>query len=139
MRAVAGESFALTLWTWAELSQLKRERQVDRMGERTDLAGLVAVAFHEPAKLQQAEMRYLSAAGRLSATTHSSAPARAAAPRVDTTPAGPPRSAHTTSVAFSPPDHAQTPAAVHADTSAAGHCEAGRETRRVWRRRKHSA
>jgi hypothetical protein len=35
------------------------------MGERTDLAGLVAVAFHEPSKLQQAELRYLKAAGRL--------------------------------------------------------------------------
>lgn len=66
VRAVAGESFALTLWTWAELAQLKRERQVDRMGERTDLAGLVAVAFHEPASLQKAEYRYLSAAGTLS-------------------------------------------------------------------------
>ena len=64
--AVARESFALTLWTWAELAQLKRERQVDRMGERTDLAGLVAVAFHEPASLQKAEYRYLSAAGTLS-------------------------------------------------------------------------
>ena len=66
VRAVAGESFALTLWTWGELAQLKRERQVDRMGERTDLAGLVAVAFHEPASLQKAEYRYLSAAGTLS-------------------------------------------------------------------------
>lgn len=66
VRAVAAESFALTLWTWAGLRQIERERAVDRMGERTDLAGLVAVAFHEPAKLQQAEMRYLSAAGRLS-------------------------------------------------------------------------
>ena len=66
VRAVAGESFALTLWTWSELAQLKRERQVDRMGERTDLAGLVAVAFHEPASLQKAEYRYLSAAGTLS-------------------------------------------------------------------------
>jgi DNA-binding transcriptional MocR family regulator len=36
------------------------------MGERTDLAGLVAVAFHEPASLQKAEYRYLSAAGTLS-------------------------------------------------------------------------
>lgn len=66
VRAVAAESFALTLWTWAALRQIERERAVDRMGERTDLAGLVAVAFHEPAKLQQAELRYLAAAGRLS-------------------------------------------------------------------------
>ena len=66
VRAVAGESFALTLWTWAELAHLKRERQVDRMGERTDLAGMVAVAFHEPQQLQKAEFRYLAAAGTLS-------------------------------------------------------------------------
>ncbi len=66
VREVAAESFALTLWTWGELKQMEREASVERMGERTDLAGLVAVAFHEPAKLQQAELRYLSAAGRLS-------------------------------------------------------------------------
>lgn len=45
--------------------QLDRERRVERMGERTDLAGLVAVAFHEPASLQKAEFRYLRAAGTL--------------------------------------------------------------------------
>lgn len=66
VRAVAAESFALTLWTWGVLRQRDREQTVERMGERTDLAGLMAVAFHEPAKLQQAELRYLAAAGRLS-------------------------------------------------------------------------
>jgi hypothetical protein len=65
VRAVAVESFALTLWTWATIRQIAREEAVERMGERTDLAGLVAVAFHEPAKLAQAELRYLSTAGRL--------------------------------------------------------------------------
>lgn len=65
VRAVAVESFALTLWTWATIRQIEREAAVERMGERTDLAGLVAVAFHEPPKLAQAELRYLSAAGRL--------------------------------------------------------------------------
>lgn len=66
VREVAAESFALTLWTWGELRQMEREATVERLGERTDLAGLMAVAFHEPSKLQQAELRYLSAAGRLS-------------------------------------------------------------------------
>ena len=66
VRAIAGESFALTLWTWGELMQMQREHHVERMGERTDAAGLMAVAFHEPASLQKAELRYLSAAGRLS-------------------------------------------------------------------------
>ena len=66
VRTLAGEPFALTLWTWGELQHLQREAAVERMGERTDLAGLVAVAFHEPASLQKAELRYLSAAGQLS-------------------------------------------------------------------------
>ena len=66
VREVAAESFALTLWTWAELAAMRRERQVERMGERTDLAGLVAVAFHQPQDLQKAEFRYLQAAGTLS-------------------------------------------------------------------------
>lgn len=65
VRCVAAESFALTLWTWHVYQRQQREAAVERMGERTDLAGLVAVAFHEPAKLQQAELRYLQAAGRL--------------------------------------------------------------------------
>lgn len=65
VRDVAGESFALTLWTWGELMAMEREAAVERMGERTDLAGLVAVAFHEPAKLQAAELRYMKAAGTL--------------------------------------------------------------------------
>jgi len=66
VRAVAGEAFALTLWTWGELARMRREQQVERLGERTDLAGLVAVAFHEPHGLQKAEFRYLAAAGTLS-------------------------------------------------------------------------
>lgn len=63
---VAGESFAVTLWTWAELRTMEREEAVTRLGDRTDLAGLVAVAFHQPQDLQKMEMRYLKAAGRLS-------------------------------------------------------------------------
>lgn len=68
VRAVAQESFALTLWTWATVQPIWREEHVERMGERTDMAGLMAVAFHEPGKLQQAELRYLKAAGQLQAT-----------------------------------------------------------------------
>ena len=63
---VAQDSFALTLWTWAELRVMEREQAVTRLGDRTDLAGLVAVAFHQPQDLQKMEMRYLKAAGRLS-------------------------------------------------------------------------
>ena len=56
----------MTLWTWAELRQMDREAVVERMGERTDLAGQVAIAFHQPQDLQKMEMRYLKAAGQLS-------------------------------------------------------------------------
>ena len=63
---VAQDSFALTLWTWAELRTMDREAAVTRLGDRTDLAGMVAVAFHQPQDLQKMEMRYLKAAGRLS-------------------------------------------------------------------------
>lgn len=44
---------------------MDREASVMRLGERTDLAGLVAVAFHQPQELQKMEMRYLKAAGQL--------------------------------------------------------------------------
>lgn len=64
--AVAQESFALTLWTWAELRAMEKEAAVTRLGDRTDLAGMMAVAFHQPQDLQKMEMRYLKAAGRLS-------------------------------------------------------------------------
>ena len=67
VREVAAESFALTLWTWAELRAMGKEASVERLGERTDLAGLVAVAFHQPQDLQKMELRYLKAAGRLTA------------------------------------------------------------------------
>lgn len=66
VREVSAESFALVLWTYGVWQQCERERSVERMGERTDMAGLVAVAFHQPGDLQKAEMRYLRAAGRLS-------------------------------------------------------------------------
>lgn len=66
VREVAGESFAVTLWTWAEVRQMSREASVERMGERTDMAGQVAIAFHQPQDLQKMEMRYLKAAGQLS-------------------------------------------------------------------------
>jgi hypothetical protein len=66
VRVVAGEAFAVTLWTWAELRQMHREAVVERMGERTDMAGQVAIAFHQPQDLQKMEMRYLKAAGQFS-------------------------------------------------------------------------
>lgn len=66
MRHVSEESFALTLWTWGEIRGQLREDAVQRLGERTDLAGQIAIAFHNPQDLQKMEMRYLKAAGQLS-------------------------------------------------------------------------
>lgn len=66
IRTVSEESFALSLWVWCEIAQCKREQMIERMGERTDLAGQVAIAFHQPQDLQKMEMRYLKAAGQLS-------------------------------------------------------------------------
>lgn len=65
VRDVLAEPYALTLWSWGQCHAMQREDRVTRMGERTDLAGLVALAFHEPGKLQTAERRYLKAAGML--------------------------------------------------------------------------
>jgi len=65
MREMLAEPYALTLWSWGQCQRMTGEARVTRMGERTDLAGLMAVAFHEPAKLQAAENRYLKAAGML--------------------------------------------------------------------------
>ena len=66
MHDIANESFALTMWVWAECRMMDREATVQRMGERTDLAGQIAIAFHQPQDLQKMEMRYLKAAGQLS-------------------------------------------------------------------------
>lgn len=63
---VANSSFALTLWTYNELMAMREEERVHRLGERTDMAGMVAIAFHQPADLQKMEMRYLREAGHLS-------------------------------------------------------------------------
>jgi hypothetical protein len=66
IEGIARQSFALTLWMWAELRLMHREAYIERMGERTDLAGQVAIAFHQPQDLQKMEMRYMKAAGQLS-------------------------------------------------------------------------
>lgn len=63
---IANTSWALTLWTYHELLAMKEEESIRKMGERTDMAGLIAIAFHQPNDLQKMEMRYLKAAGKLS-------------------------------------------------------------------------
>jgi hypothetical protein len=63
---VAQESYAVTLWTYYESTLIDEELQTQRLGERTDLAGMMAVAFHSPKDLQKLEMRYMRQAGMLS-------------------------------------------------------------------------
>jgi hypothetical protein len=66
IEVIAQTSFAVLLWTYYELQEMKAQEAVERLGERTDMAGMVAVAFHQPQDLQKMEMRYLRAAGKLS-------------------------------------------------------------------------
>jgi hypothetical protein len=64
--AVVGrEALALNLWTWFELHTMEEEARVQRLGERVDLAGMVAMGFHEPKKLDTQHRRYLREAGLL--------------------------------------------------------------------------
>ena len=56
--SVLGEPFALTLWTWAEIRQMDREANVERLGERVDLAGMVAIGFNDPKQLRGQQERY---------------------------------------------------------------------------------
>jgi hypothetical protein len=65
LAAVAADPFALTLYTWGELQEMDSEARVSALGERIDLASLVAMSFHDPAQLQKAEMRYYRQAGVL--------------------------------------------------------------------------
>lgn len=67
--AVAADSYALTLWTFAHLRQIDRHQEVERLGERVDLASMIAIGFHKPEGLERQEMRYLKAAGVLCSMT----------------------------------------------------------------------
>jgi hypothetical protein len=62
---VASEPYALTLWTHAQLAEIERFDSVREMGDRLDLAHLIALSFHEPKQLSKAAHRYEEAAGLL--------------------------------------------------------------------------
>lgn len=63
VREVARESYAVTLWTFRQLQDIGRIERVRHLGERIDTAALMAMAFHEPKRLQDAEREYRQQAG----------------------------------------------------------------------------
>ena len=63
VRSVAKESYAVTLWTFKQLQDIGRIERVKSLGERIDTAALMAMAFHEPKTLQDAEREYRRQAG----------------------------------------------------------------------------
>lgn len=67
VREVLREPFALTLWTWFELLRIRKERTAERLGERVDVAGMMALAFHDPKQLRGEHQRYVAAVQGLEA------------------------------------------------------------------------
>lgn len=63
--AVAGQPYALTLWTFGRLREIERFREINTMGDRLHLASLTAFAYHEPKKLSQEHQRFERLAGLL--------------------------------------------------------------------------
>lgn len=51
MLDVARESYALTVWVHWHLKQQEKLRRIERGYDRIDLAGLMAIGYHNPAKL----------------------------------------------------------------------------------------
>jgi hypothetical protein len=54
------EPYAVTLWTWCQIQQRNRVHSLTREHERIDVAGLVAMAFHDPKQLATAERRFMN-------------------------------------------------------------------------------
>jgi hypothetical protein len=86
--AIARESYALTLWTWAHLEQQRDIERALARGDRFDAAGLMAVALHDPKKLDPLRDEFVRSLGvrtpaRQSTNTERIARARAMADKVD--------------------------------------------------------
>lgn len=65
VRTVALASFALTLWTFLQIEEQERFARVEAEHARLDAAGLSAVAYHEPKKLEIREQRFLARVGAI--------------------------------------------------------------------------
>lgn len=62
MRAVARESWALTLWTYLQVTELDEVARVHREGERIDLASLFSFAMADPKQLNDRRQSWAAAA-----------------------------------------------------------------------------
>lgn len=63
MTSVALAAYALTLWTFLQLEEADRFARIEAEYDRLDAAGLQAVAFHEPKKLELRSSRFLARVG----------------------------------------------------------------------------
>jgi hypothetical protein len=62
---VAGDPYVRTLWTFFHLEQHERVDDIKLRGRALQLGGLMAIAFHEPKRLNDEQRRLLADAGML--------------------------------------------------------------------------
>lgn len=58
---VAADPFVLTLWTFWHIQQIQEVEAHEKHADRLDLAGLVAVSYHDPKELTNLRANFLSA------------------------------------------------------------------------------
>ncbi len=63
VEAVAGVSYALTLWTYLQRDEFRRFESLGREREAMKLADMVAAAYHEPKLLSRFDADWKSRAG----------------------------------------------------------------------------
>ena len=63
--SVAGDPYVLTLWTFFHLDQHERVDSIKERGRALNLGSLMAIAFHEPKRLNDEQRRLLADAGML--------------------------------------------------------------------------
>lgn len=54
------DGYALTLWTWFQLQRREKMQALLREHERIDVAGMIAMAFHDPKQLGSVERRFIA-------------------------------------------------------------------------------
>lgn len=75
VRAVAAESYALTLWTFLQLRDRDRLRRASARFDRLDAADLLALAFHDPKLIAQERRTYVGSLGPRASDTSVERPA----------------------------------------------------------------
>jgi hypothetical protein len=58
VRQIAGESWALTVWTFLQVSELEEIERIYGEGNRIDLAGLVGLALMQPSELHARDHKW---------------------------------------------------------------------------------